>query len=832
MRLCPRCESGYPDSKATCPVHGEPLVQTGDLPPGILIGGAYRILGKLGQGSMGTVYLVEHEREAGEVKALKLLSPELSGDEMFTSRFERAAKRLSDLRHPNVLRTTALQRAEDGSLFFAMEHVDGPSLRVLLHMAPDPFEVGMTLAIIRCLAEGLGAAHAAGMIHLDLKPQSILMARDTKSLVPKITHFGIGATQEFGNTFLAVGRILLTPTYAAPEQWLDTRPEQLDGRTDLYALGAILFEMLTHQTVFDATDYHGWARQHVTVPPRIPSALRPELTAWRGLDDLVRTLLAKNVADRPRNASAVIDLLDAVQFRSRNPESPQAPFVEVNRPIEHRREQEQVERAVGASQPAHIVDPKFKPPMPEFLPPAQAGPTPVEANAFERASIKPTPIEKPPIVKPPHFVAPEFRPKEPEFLPPPASKHPGVFKPAMHEDENAEEPTMSVEELKRLFGRTESSVKIDDAPGIDDARRIDDPLRIDDGPRRTPGATSIFGPPSTGLPREEWPSLAAAPKNFFGQPYVPADPEEPTEPTAEVPPPFNRTEIFTAPGEVPRRPNTESGRPPARPSMPDWMQTGKFTDLSPLREAVGSPSSFPKEAPVPEIDFRQQYQEEEQPQEYEQEAQGYEQECEQEAEQEQHEEQTEYSYEDEEEESGSHPHLGILIVLAAFLLIGAAGFVIWRFGFYDSNTQVSKLNAACAQGDGKACYDLGSFYEKTTAVSDGDERATAVYSQACELNFPLACRKLGLKYLLGTGIARDINKAMGLFAKACDKADFESCDNLANIYHEGKGVPVDDKKAAELYNKACTDGDDFGCKWAAQLAPPAPKARPSKHAAH
>jgi serine/threonine protein kinase len=218
MKLCPQCESGYSDRKSTCPIHGGLLTETGELPRGLLICGTYRILRKLGQGSMGTVYLVEHE-SAGELITLKFLNAELSGDESFTSRFERAAKRLSGLHHTNVLATGALERAEDDSLFFAMEYVDGPSLRELLNFAPAAFDPGLALAIARCVAEGLGAAHATGMVHLDLKPENILIAGDA-TLVPKIANFGIGATRENGNTFLAAGRILLTPTYAAPEQWL------------------------------------------------------------------------------------------------------------------------------------------------------------------------------------------------------------------------------------------------------------------------------------------------------------------------------------------------------------------------------------------------------------------------------------------------------------------------------------------------------------------------------------------------------------------------------------------------------------------------------------
>ena len=1403
MKLCPQCESGYSDRKSTCPIHGGLLTETGELPRGLLICGTYRILRKLGQGSMGTVYLVEHE-SAGELITLKFLNAELSGDESFTSRFERAAKRLSGLHHTNVLATGALERAEDDSLFFAMEYVDGPSLRELLNFAPAAFEPGLALAIARCVAEGLGAAHATGMVHLDLKPENILIAGDA-TLVPKIANFGIGATRENGSTFLAVGRILLTPTYAAPEQWRDTRSEQLDGRTDLYALGGILFEMLTGQTVFDAFGYHVWARQHLTVPPRKPSRLRPELAAWRGLDDLVRTLLAKSPDNRPKDAAAALALFDKVQFGAETIEIPKVRIVEPRKPIEFLRVQEALpetkpttgseatvktksaftasliepvaghepvsteeipvsfspafadehgaadsqdepiapepqssdpahfatnnpeiepaaapetasevfppefpveltapvtedvvtpsefeagfsapevvepelpttspdtefveaavapesaekpladqeppqlsdfefpppapefvpaaeaepvqvaeaelpatapepesvdaaaapepvdepvvveeepfrlsdfeiqppqpeaispaeteptpsteaelpttvpepefvdaaaapeqvdepvvaaeepfhlsdfeiqppqpeaispaeteqtlstepelpttfsgpefaeaaaalepadETVVTAEEPPHLSDFEFRPPPPEAISPAETEPTPsteaeppttfpepefVEAVVaqepadepvvaaeepfhlsdfafqppqpeaispaeteptpsteaerpttfpgpeFVEAAVAPEPVDEPvvaaeepphlsdfefrppppefiapakaepvqavepelpivfpepefietaaapepldgpvvaaeepphlsdfgfqhpqpesislaevqpvqfdkaepapvftepervvePVVAqgPPHLSEPEFPPSRPEFIPPPKTKRiplspevlaalnapepvdepifvpePKYFSdpkfppfepefisppqparsPLPHhepppsftasdplkepvitsartrffdrqfstpapeflppstpepepfvtpnfstftapkhvepviapprrsfasdftsdlpeprstntsptrEDRDSEESVMDVEELKRLFGRVENGVK------------------PDDGPRRTTNTTSMFGPNSTGLGREEWPATAA-PTNFFGKPYKPAGPEAPPTQVPEFPAAFSRTT---------KSDWIDTGKT-AAPSIPEEEEE-EVEEIEEIEEieTVQRVSHFPGTTFLQEIDYQEEI--------------------------------------EEEPEEERHLVRTILIVVAAVLLLAAVGFAIWKLVINDANEPVTKMNAACAQGDGKACYDLGAFYEQTNTVSNGDERATVLYSQACELNFPLACRKLGLKYYLGTGIARDIPKAIELYTKGCDKADAESCDNLANIYHEGKDVPLDDAKAAVFYQKACATGDDFGCKWANQLAAPPPPTR-------
>ena len=321
MKLCPQCDTGYPDFHVTCPTHGVMLGEIRELRPGMLIRKTYRIVRKLGQGGMGSVYLATHTL-MDEPRALKFLASEFSSDKAFTGRFLREVRTLRQVRHRNVVDCGDLEPAEDDSLFFPMEFVDGPDLRLLLHESQGPLDVRLALELARGIAEGLGAAHALGLVHRDIKPENILLARVGEGYIPKIADFGIVATKESSVTHTRTGGSLLTPPYAAPEQWRGTRAADLDGRTDLYALGGVLFEMLTGQTVFAAESYEGWAEEHRNTPPTAPSKLRPELANWRGLDALVVRLLAKDREDRPRDIAEVLSLLDAVVYVAPKPRRP------------------------------------------------------------------------------------------------------------------------------------------------------------------------------------------------------------------------------------------------------------------------------------------------------------------------------------------------------------------------------------------------------------------------------------------------------------------------------------------------------------------------------
>jgi serine/threonine-protein kinase len=294
--------------------------------PGTIVRGKYRIVRKLGQGGMGVVYLAEHTLLGGQT-ALKFLATELSRDPKFIKRFRNEARAAFQLRHTNIVEVLDLDQAENGCLFIAMEFVNGPSLRAAIDGAHGGMSVGRALAIARGVASGLAAAHSRGTVHRDIKPENILLScAPGREEQPKVLDFGIasmleGATVLNGTRGLTQG-LLLTPDYAAPEQWRGVPGTELDGRTDLYALGGILYEMLTGQTPFHAHNTEGWMYQHLQETPRPPSQLKPELADWPGLDALVLRLLAREREQRPASIDELLTELDCVAARSVEPPQP------------------------------------------------------------------------------------------------------------------------------------------------------------------------------------------------------------------------------------------------------------------------------------------------------------------------------------------------------------------------------------------------------------------------------------------------------------------------------------------------------------------------------
>jgi eukaryotic-like serine/threonine-protein kinase len=310
MKSCPICDTPYPDQHTNCPTDGAVLIESQEFAPGQIVHGKYRIVRKLGQGGMGVVYLAEHLMLGGQL-ALKFLAAELSRNPQFIKRFRQEARAAYQLRHPNIVEVVDLDQNEDGSLFIAMEFVAGPSLRAVIHETSRGLPVERALHIARGLGSGLAAAHGRGAIHRDIKPENILLGElPDGGELPKVLDFGIAAMTEGITNLSRTHGLLLTPEYASPEQWRGTPASELDGRTDLYALGGVLYEMLAGRTPFRAQNMEGWMYQHLQGVPEPLGHLRPDLAREHpGLEAIVMRLLARDREQRFPSAAAFLEAI-------------------------------------------------------------------------------------------------------------------------------------------------------------------------------------------------------------------------------------------------------------------------------------------------------------------------------------------------------------------------------------------------------------------------------------------------------------------------------------------------------------------------------------------
>jgi serine/threonine-protein kinase len=324
VRICPKCRNTVADEVQTCPADGrrtvtrEVLDAAGNDPLlGATLDERYTIVGRLGAGGMGTVYRAEQAPLAREV-ALKVLRRELGRDPDTVARFTREAKLLSQLKHPNTVTILDFGQSPEGLLYLAMELLEGEMLssrmRDMGTLAVDD-AVRVACGVLRSLDE----AHARGIIHRDLKPDNIFLARvhgrPDDDVIVKVVDFGIAkirdgehspgldpvATQE--------GTVFGTPRYMSPEQ---AQGKSLDGRSDLYAVGVLLFHMLTGQAPFTDDDAVIVMAHHIkTVPPRVREmAPGPNIPA--SLEALVARALDKSADERPQTAQLFLSELEAL----------------------------------------------------------------------------------------------------------------------------------------------------------------------------------------------------------------------------------------------------------------------------------------------------------------------------------------------------------------------------------------------------------------------------------------------------------------------------------------------------------------------------------------
>jgi serine/threonine-protein kinase len=277
-KICPQCGAEYELDQRFCPKDGTTLRlqnANGDL-VGAIIADRYHVLRKLGEGGMGQVYLAEHVK-MGRQSALKVMNPAMVKDADAISRFNREAANASRINHPHVADVYDFGETPDGIIYLAMEFVDGQSLTTLLEHE-GPFSPARVAAIVRQASDALAVAHEMGIVHRDLKPDNIMITRNRDgSDCVKIVDFGIAkaadnASQKVTKTGLVIG----TPEYMSPEQ---LSGDKLDGRSDIYALALVAFNMLTGRLPFPADTVQESMIMRLTEAPRKLAEMRPDV-AW------------------------------------------------------------------------------------------------------------------------------------------------------------------------------------------------------------------------------------------------------------------------------------------------------------------------------------------------------------------------------------------------------------------------------------------------------------------------------------------------------------------------------------------------------------------------
>ncbi len=296
---CPICGERFSRGSRFCAFDGTRLAEAPEDAPsdplvGQTLGGKYTVVGRIGEGGMGTVYEVRHA-SLDRRFALKLLRPEIAQNEEHMARFLQEAKAAAAIGHPNIVTVSDFGEHEVGSRkipFFVMEFLRGASLASVLK-AEKTLPPKRAAKIIAACAEALAAAHAAGVIHRDLKPDNIFLGGEAAD-VPKVLDFGV-AKMSGAARLTQIGMVFGTPHYMSPEQ---ARGQAIDHRTDIYALGVILYECLSGRVPFEADTSMGVLTKQIFANPEPIERIAPDPRALGALGTIVMRCLAKEPADR------------------------------------------------------------------------------------------------------------------------------------------------------------------------------------------------------------------------------------------------------------------------------------------------------------------------------------------------------------------------------------------------------------------------------------------------------------------------------------------------------------------------------------------------------
>jgi len=276
---------------------------------GQVLDGRYEVERVLGEGGMGIVYKARHVT-LGKPLAIKVLKAEVSKDQEIVQRFRQEAQSATAIGNHHIIDISDFGVLPDGSTFFVMEYLDGTSLTRAIEPG-RPLKSQRTIHVAKQLCRALGAAHDVGIVHRDLKPDNIyLISRGGDRDFVKVLDFGIAKVGGKQSKLTQVGQVFGTPHYMSPEQCSGTG---VDRRTDIYALGVIMYEMVTARVPFDADNLMGILTKHLYEQPIAPRDLPPPVEAPPALEAVIMKALAKKPELRYQTMQELLADLELVE---------------------------------------------------------------------------------------------------------------------------------------------------------------------------------------------------------------------------------------------------------------------------------------------------------------------------------------------------------------------------------------------------------------------------------------------------------------------------------------------------------------------------------------
>jgi serine/threonine protein kinase len=316
MKYCTACHKTYPTGQDVCPADHTKLQVAHELQPGMIIRNKYQILSRIGIGGMGLVYCGRH-LTFNELCAIKIVNDDIAGDATFLQRFQTEAVVTRKLRHPNAVRVDDFDYTEDGRPFIVMELVEGKNISEILQ-TEGALAVPRAVRIARQVALAIAMAHKLGIVHRDLKPGNIILTTDEHGQeVAKVLDFGIAKLREAAGEsrpeMTMTGMVVGTPLYMSPEQFMGKKAGgDIDGRTDIYSLGVVLYQMVTAELPFEADTPYALMLQHLQGAVTPPHELKPELHIPAALSQVILKAMEKSREQRFQTAEEFVAALDGI----------------------------------------------------------------------------------------------------------------------------------------------------------------------------------------------------------------------------------------------------------------------------------------------------------------------------------------------------------------------------------------------------------------------------------------------------------------------------------------------------------------------------------------